>query len=159
MRMNFQERKNLIFRLISAAMVAGVFGFDIYVIVYIFLHKSSNQIVSIVGCILAALMMIFECILLLRGWTKENGLYKIAFNQNDKINNVPLIAVGVFTVFGVGLTILGTLLNVLKHEEPFITSSLVIILVAIYLLANCLIYFIYCIMFKKREIKLEDFIK
>ena len=159
MRMNFQERKNLVFRLISASLVCGVLGFDIYVLIYAILHKSSNQLVSAIGCALAALMMVFECVLLLRGWTKENGLYKIAFNPNDKLNNVPFIAVWVFTVFGVGLTILGSLLNVLKHEEPFITSSFVIIVVAIYLLANCIIYFLYCFMFKKREIKLEDFIK
>lgn len=159
MRMNFQERKNLLFRLISSFLIACVLGFDIYVAVYVFSHKSSNQIVSGIGCILAALMMLFEIILVLRGWGKENSLYKIAFNPNDKLNNVPFIAVWVATVFGVGLTILGSLLNVLKHEEPFITSSFVIIVVAVYLLVNCLIYFLYCFMFKKREIKLEDFIK
>lgn len=159
MHMNFQERKNVLFRLISSFLISGVLGFDIYVAIYIFSHKSSNQILSGVGCILAALMMIFETILILRGWGKESVLYKIAFNPNDKLNNVPFIAVWVATVFGVGLTILGSLLNVLKHEEPFITSSFVIIVVAIYLLVNCIIYFLYCFMFKKREIKLEDFIK
>lgn len=159
MRMNFQERKNLIFRLISILFIFGALGFDIFIAIYIFSHKSSNQIVSGIGCILAALMMIFESILILRGWTKENLLYKIAFNHNDKLNNVPFIAVLVATVFGVGLTILGSLLHYFRHEEPFITSSYVILLVAIYLLVNCLSYFLYCFMFKKREIKLEDFIK
>ena len=159
MRMNFRERKNVLFRLISATLVLGSLGFDIFVLIYVFTHKSNNQIVSAIGCILAALMMIFECVLLLRGWNKENALYKIAFNPNEKLNNVPFIAVCVATVFGTGLTILGSLLNVLKHEEPFITSSFVIILVAIYLLVNCLIYFLFCIMYKKRKIKLEDFIK
>ena len=159
MHMNFQERKNVTFRLISSATILGVLGFDIYIFIYIITHKTNHQIVSAIGCILAALMMIFECYILLRGWKKESGLYKIAFNPNDKLNNVPFIAVCVFGVFGVGLVILGTLLNVLKHEEPFITSSFVIILVATYLLVNVLIYFLYCIMFKKRAIKLEDFIK
>lgn len=159
MHMNFQERKNVTFRLISSAMILGVLGFDIYIAIYIITHKTNHQIVSAIGCILAALMMIFECYILLRGWKKESGLYKIAFNPNDKLNNVPFIAVSVFGVFGVGLVILGSLLNVLKHEEPFITSSFVIILVATYLLVNVLIYYLYCIMFKKREIKLEDFIK
>ena len=159
MRMNFQERKNLIFRLISVLLISGALVFDIFIAIYIFSHKSSNQIVSGIGCILAALMMIFESILILRGWAKENVLYKIAFNPNGKLNNVPFIAVWVATVFGVGLTILGSLLHYFRHEEPFITSSYVILLVAIYLLVNCLSYFLYCFMFKKREIKLEDFIK
>lgn len=159
MRMNFQERKNLIFRLISTTMLAGVLGFDIYVFIYIVLHKSSNQIISIIGCVFAFLMILFESILLLRGWTKESALYKIAFNPNQKLNNVPFIAVIIATLFGLGFIILGTLLNVLKHEEPFITSSFVILIIATYLLTNCLIYFLYCFMFKKREINLKDFIK
>ena len=159
MHMNFQERKNLTFRLISVLLIAGALGFDIFIAIYIFSHKSSNQLVSGIGCILAGLMMIFESVLILRGWKKESILYKIAFNPNGKLNNVPFIAVWVATVFGVGLTILGSLLHYFRHEEPYITSSYVIILVAIYLLVNCIMYFLYCFMFKKREIKLEDFIK
>ena len=157
--MNFQERKNVIFRLISAAAILLVLGYDVYIAIYIFGSHNKNQVVSSIGCCLAALMMIFEIYIILRGWKKENGLYKICFNPNDKINNVPLIAVSVFGVFGIGLIILGVLLNVMKHEEPYITSSLIIILVAIYLVTNVLIYYFYVIMFKKREIKLEDFIK
>lgn len=157
--MNFQERKNVIFRLISSAMILLTFGFDIFIAIYVFSTKSRNQIMAAVGCILAGLMMIFEIFIILRGWRKENGLYKIIFNPNDKINNVPLIAVSIFALFGVGLIILGTLLNIYRHEEPFITSSFIILLVAVYLIVNTLIYYLYAIMFKKREIKLEDFIK
>ena len=157
--MNIEERRNLAHRLTSASLILLNLGFVGYCLYFIATSPSQNQIISIIACVFAALMMIFEIVLLLKGGKKESALYKIAFNPNGNINNVPLIAVSVFCFFGVGLIVLGTLLNVLKHVEPNISSSLVILLVAVYLVSNCLIYYLYCIMFKKREFKLEDLLK
>ena len=159
MRMNIEERKNLTFRLVSAFMILLDLGFDAYVASYLFVTPSQNQIVSIVACLFAAVMMIFEIIIILRGWKKESAMYKIAFNPNGRVNNVPLIAVSIFCAFGVGLIIMGSLLNVMKHVEPNVSSSLSILVIAVYLVTNCLIYYFYCLMFKKREVKLEDLIK
>ncbi len=157
--MNVETRKILTYRFVSSILLLLNLGFVGYISSYIFQTKSQNQIVSVIACIFTAVFIIFEIILILRGWKKELILYKIAFNPNDKVNNVPLIAVGIGSLFGVGLLIMGILLNVLKHVEPNITTSLVIIAIAIYLLINCMIYFLYVIMFKKREVRLEDFIK
>ena len=103
--------------------------------------------------------MIFEIIFILKGWKKESQIYKIAFNTNERINNVPLIAISVFFVFGLGLIILSTLLNVYKHYEPNISTSFSILNIAIYLVINCLIYYLYCFMYKKREVNLRSLIK
>ena len=157
--MNIWEKRNLTYHLTSAAIILLNLGFDAYVLSYVIMNGVDNITVSLVACIAAALMMIFEIVIFLRGGKKDSVLYKIAFNPNEKINNVPLIAVSIFAFIGLGFIVMGTLLNVLKHVEPFVSTSLIILVVAVYLISNCLIYYLYCLMFRKREFKLEDLIK
>ena len=157
--MNVSERKIVTFRLISSFMILLNLGFTIFVMYYSITNISQNQTVNIVSCVFSSLLMIFEIIFILRGWKKESQIYKIAFNTNERINNVPLIAISVFFVFGLGLIILSTLLNVYKHFEPNISTSFSILNIAIYLVINCLIYYLYCLMYKKREVNLRSLIK
>lgn len=157
--MNASERKIVTFRLISSFMILLNLGFTIFVMYYSITNISQNQTVNIVSCVFSSLLMIFEIIFILRGWKKESQIYKIAFNTNERINNVPLIAISVFFVFGLGLIILSTLLNVYKHFEPNISTSFSILNIAIYLVINCLIYYLYCLMYKKREVNLRSLIK
>ena len=157
--MNAAERKIVAFRLISSFMILLNLGFTIFVMYYSITNISQNQTVNIVSCVFSSLLMIFEIIFILRGWKKESQIYKIAFNTNERINNVPLIAISVFFVFGLGLIILSTLLNVYKHFEPNISTSFSILNIAIYLVINCLIYYLYCLMYKKREVNLRSLIK
>lgn len=157
--MNAAERKIVAFRLISSFMILLNLGFTIFVMYYSITNISQNQTVNIVSCVFSSLLMIFEIIFILKGWKKESQIYKIAFNTNERINNVPLIAISVFFVFGLGLIILSTLLNVYKHFEPNISTSFSILNIAIYLVINCLIYYLYCLMYKKREVNLRSLIK
>ena len=157
--MNASERKIVTFRLISSFMILLNLGFTIFVMYYSITNISQNQTVNIVSCVFSSLLMIFEIIFILRGWKKESQIYKIAFNTNERINNVPLIAISVFFAFGLGLIILSTLLNVYKHFEPNISTSFSILNIAIYLVINCLIYYLYCLMYKKREVNLRSLIK
>lgn len=157
--MNAAERKIVTFRLISSFMILLNLGFTIFVMYYSITNISQNQTVNIVSCVFSSLLMIFEIIFILRGWKKESQIYKIAFNTNERINNVPLIAISAFFVFGLGLIILSTLLNVYKHFEPNISTSFSILNIAIYLVVNCLIYYLYCLMYKKREVNLRSLIK
>lgn len=157
--MNASERKIVAFRLISSFMILLNLGFAIFVMYYSITNISQNQTVNIVSCVFSSLLMIFEIIFILKGWKKESQIYKIAFNTNERINNIPLIAISVFFVFGLGLIILSTLLNVYKHYEPNISTSFSILNIAIYLVINCLIYYLYCFMYKKREVNLRSLIK
>lgn len=157
--MNASEKKIVTFRLISSFMILLNLGFTIFVMYYSITNISQNQTVNIVSCVFSSLLMIFEIIFVLRGWKKESQIYKIAFNTNESINNVPLIAISVFFVFGLGLIILSALLNVYKHFEPNISTSFSILNIAIYLVINCLIYYLYCLMYKKREVNLRSLIK
>lgn len=157
--MNFEEKKNVIFRVVSGVLLVITLAIVVFGLIHIFQTFADGYIISIIAFMLTGAFILFEQIILLKGWKKENSLYKIAFNENEKVNNVPLVAVIVGTLFGVGLTILGIVVYFTKREEPFQTSMLVVLSIGSYLLLNCVIYYIYLLMFKKRPINLRKFIK
>ena len=157
--MNSSERKVVTFRLISAFLILLSLGFVGYVFSYVIMTDSSNKVVSIITCVVASLFMILEIIGVLYRWRKESYLYRIAFNNNETINNIPLIPIGIFFLFGTGLIIMGSVLNVTKDGEPFISTSLIVIAVGLYVVLNCFIYYLYVFMYKKREVNLKDLIK
>ena len=148
MTINIIERRNLTY-----------LGFVAYVLSFVFRSPSQNQTLTLIGCFFAATLMMIEIFLLLRGGKKDIELYKVFFNPNGRINNIPVVFFSVFCGLGVGFVVLGTCLYFLKHFEPNLTISLFILVVAVYLISNCLIYYLFLIMFKKREFKLEDLIK
>lgn len=157
--MNSSERKVVTFRLISAFLILLSLGFVGYVFSYVIMTDSSNKVVSIITCVVASLFMVLEIIGVLYRWRKESYLYRIAFNNNETINNIPLIPIGIFFLFGTGLIIMGAVLNVTKDSEPFISTSLIVIAVGLYVVLNCFIYYLYVFMYKKREVNLKDLIK
>ena len=157
--MNFEEKKNVIFRLVACFLLLLPLSIIVLGLIHVFKVLAEGYIISIIALMLSAAFLILEFVVILKGWKKENSLFKIAFNENQNINNVPLIAVIVGTVFGVGLLALSISVYFLRNTEPFKTSMLVVLSIATYLLVNCVIYFIYVIMFKKRPLNLRNFIK
>lgn len=157
--MNISERKIVLFRLISSIILLiplGLAGLSCYLI---FSANPEEMVLLIISLVAVSAFDIFEIILMLKGWKNESNLYKIAFNTNGSINNVPIFAVGAGTLFGVGLTSLGTIVYFVRDEITIKCSMLVVLTVGAYLLLNCIIYFIYLIMYKKRELDLRDLIK
>ena len=114
---------------------------------------------NIVALSASGVFNLFEIIVIMKGWTKESNLMKISFLENGDVNNVPLIAVIVGSVFGTGLCTLGTVVYFLNEKVSARCAMLVILTIASYLLINCIIYFIFLLFFRKREIDLRDFIK
>ena len=157
--MNFEEKKNVIFRLVACFLLLAPLSIIVLGLIHVFQVLADGYIISIIALMLTASFLMLEFVVILKGWKKENSLYKIAFNENQNINNVPLVAVIVGTVFGVGLLALSISVYFIRNTEPFKTSMLVVLSIASYLLVNCIIYFIYVIMFKKRPLNLRNFIK
>lgn len=157
--MNFEEKKNVTFRLIACGLLIIPLALIVLGLIHVFKTLASGYILTIIAFMLTAAFLLLEFVVMIRGWKKESSLYSIAFNENKKVNNVPLIAVIVGTVFGVGLLALSITVFFTKNEEPIKTSMLVVLSIGSYLLINCFIYFIYTIMFKNRPVDLKKFIK
>ena len=158
--MNIQEKHNVLFRLISCSLILSDLGLMIYTLILIIQLQPEQMWLNIATVALAIIFIVFELILFIMGGKKDSFLYKIIFNENKHINNVPLIAAGVASAVGLGLIVLGTVVYFLRFNEVMHRiNMLVIICVASYLVVNCLILFIYAIIFKDRPVKLEDLIK
>ena len=157
--MNFEEKKNVIFRLIASFLLLVPLTIIILGLIHLFKTLAEGYILSIIAFMLTAAFLMLEMVVILMGWKKENSLAKIAFNENQNINNVSLIAVIVGTVLGVGLTALSISVYFIRNAEPFKTSMVVVLSISSYLLINCIIYFIYILIFKKRPLNLKNFIK
>ena len=157
--MNFQERKNVIFRLVAATLLLVSLGVTAFSLSQIIIMKPDEVILMLIAIAVAALFALLEMFVILRGWKNESNLYKIAFNENKHINNVPLIAVIVGSAFGLGLLALAISVYLIRDTAIIKSSMLVVLSISVYLLSNCLIYFYYIFFFRNRPINLKDFIK
>ena len=157
--MNIQERKNLTYRIVSAFLLLVSLGVTCFSLYSIIVLHSEEIILMLVAISVCALFALLEAIFILKGGKKESVLSKIAFNENGHINNVPLIAVGIGTAFGVGLLGLGISVFLIRDTAMIKSSMLVVMSIATYLLVNCLIYFFFLILFKNRPLDLRDLIK
>ena len=158
--MNIAERRNLTYRIIAALILLITAGMIVYAFITVLQVERNQLFLDILTLGITTFFLLFEDIFLLKGGKKESYLYKIGFNDNGKINSVPLIAVTIGIFFGLGLVSLGISVYFVRFDDVTIRTSMLIILsVAVYLVTNCLIYYLYILMFKKRELKLEDLIK
>ena len=158
--MNIQEKKNLTYRLLAALILLITGGMIFYAFFTVLQVEKDQLFLDILTLSTTAFFLLVELFFILKGGKKESNLYKIGFNDNGKLNNVPLIAVIVGTVFGLGLIIMGVSVYFVQYEDVTIrTSMLVVLSVTVYLVTNCIIYYLYIIMFRKCEVRLEDLIK
>ena len=157
--MNFVERKTLVYRFVAFTLLLISLGVTAFSLSQIIVLRPEELILMLITIAICALFAILESVFILKGWKKESNLQKIAFNENSHVNNVPLIGVSVGAAFGLGLLALGISVYLIRVEPTVKASMLAVLSVSVYLLVNCLIYYIYLIMFKNRPLNLKDLIK
>ena len=157
--MNIEEKRYFKSRLLSTFLLLLSLGGSVFSLVTIIMNNPDNIILMYIALILCMSFNVFEIVFILKRYKKESALQSIAFNENGTINNVPLIAVGVGTVLAVGLLTLSLVVYFVRGEISIKCDMMIILSIAGYLFANCLVYYFYLLFFKKREINLRDFIK
>lgn len=156
--MNYSERRNILYRLISVGLILISLGLDAYAMYMVILFNAEDKILSIIALALAEAFTILEITVILKGWKKDSNLFKIAFNENRNINNVPLVAVFVGTLFGLGLGIMSVVIYLTRGEANIKNAMLIIMAIAVYLLVNCLVYYLFLLFFKKRDLSIKELI-
>ena len=156
--MNYSEKRNILYRLISVGLILISLGLDAYAMYMVILFNAEDKILSIIALALAAAFTILEITVILKGWKKDSNLFKIAFNENRNINNVPLVAVFVGTLFGLGLGIMSVVIYLARGEVNIKNAMLIIMAIAVYLLVNCLVYYLFLLFFKKRDLSIKELI-
>lgn len=153
------ERRNILYRLLSVGLILCSLGLDAFAFIKVLEFNATDKILTLVALVMAAVFTILEIVVILKGWKKDSNLYKIAFNENMTINNFPLIAVSVGSAFGLGLLIMSVVVYFTREEMNTKNAMIIIMAIAVYLMVNCLVYYLFVIMFKKRELSLKDLIK
>ena len=126
----------------------------------VILNRSENTILNLIALSLTAAFAIAQVVFILRGGKKESHLLDIAFNTDGTINKVFLIFVLLGTALGFGLDILTVVVLLTRANTTSVICSMFIIMaIATYLLFNCFIYLIFCYLFRKKELTLEDYAK
>lgn len=157
--MNFIEKRNVLFRILAAIANLVALATMVGAFTYVVTRKPDDKTLSIIGLLLACAFVVMEIVLLIKGKKNEPALKNIAFNENDTINKFPVIIVSIGTGFSLALLILSIVIF-FQNSSPTTKSNMAVIFsIAVYLLVNCLVYYLFLIMFKKRPLKLEDLIK
>ena len=157
--MNIRERRNLTYRLISGLLLLLSTIIMVFSLIGIILGHAENKILPVIALVLTTLFSLAEGVFILWGQKKEIIIKDIAYNENNRVNNLFLVPVIIGTLFSVTLITVCSVIFFTNEGEPYFTSSLVIICIGLFLLINCLIYFLYLFMFRKHTLTLKDLSK
>lgn len=157
--MRRENRRNLVNKISSILLLIVALVVIIFSIYKIFIFLPEGIVLDVIALIATGLFCIFEIIVIIIRFKKEGVLKNIAFTESENINTFPLVMVSIGAVFGLGLTILGFYIYFAMEEIETKSNILIILSIGLFLLVNCVIYYIYLLMFRKREFKMEDLIK
>lgn len=157
--MNIRERRNLRYRLISGSLLLLSTILMVFSLIAIIKGEAENKFLPVLAIGLTTFFALAEGTFIIWGRKKEIIIKSIAFDESNRPNNLFLIAVLIGTLFSVALLIICSIVFFTKEGEPYFTSSLVIICIGLYLFMNCLIYFLYLVMFRKQKFDIKDLAK
>ena len=157
--MNYIERKTITYRILSTVFLLASLVLTTISTYLIIKNKPEEIILILISLIITAGFAILQGGFIIKGWRNQSNLNKIVFNENDRINTIPIFAVSIGLATSIALVALGIAVYVVRDDLTIKASMLVVASIGGYLLANCLIYFLYLILFKKRELNLKDLIK
>ena len=124
-------------------------GMDAYALSYSFTYKHEDYIFSSIVIIFVALFALFEIVLTLLNYRKTLFLFKYAFTDRGLVHPVPLISAVLVTIIGLSFTVPGLVIYLVRDDITIKSFSLVILSTGIYILVNCVFYYIYVLSFKR----------
>ena len=126
-------------------------AFNAYALSYIFIYRYEDYIFSGVVVILASVFAIFEIALTLVNYHKRMILYKLGFSDNGFVNPIMMLTAHMCALIGLGLTVTGVVIFLIKDDISIRGNSLVILSIGIYVLINCVFYYFF-ILFNKKNL-------
>ena len=134
-------------------------GLDSFVLLKVIQFNTEDLVLNCIAIAVAALFALLEVYVNLRKPKKESLLFQICFNENQKINTIPLFAVGISTLFGLGLLAMSLAVYFIREEIRNKAAMLVVLAIAAYLLINCALYWLYVLVFRKKPFNVKDLLK
>lgn len=158
--MNIRERKIIFYRVLATTLLILSIALTTFVLAEIIISHPQKLVLDCIALGLTISFAIGQIILILRGKKKESHLLDIAFNTDNSVNKIALVAVLVGASIGIGLIILTIVVILTRDNSTSVFCSMLIIMaIAVYLLFNCLIFLSFTVLFRKRELTLKDYAK
>lgn len=153
-----EQKKNLIFRLISSGMCLISIGISIYLFCICMLSQTEESLwFHMVGIAASAILALVEMIILFKNIKKELIIEYIIFNDNKTINKMGLVVVIIMTIIGLGLSIMSIcFICGFAWDEVSYYAAVVILSCSLLLFLNCILYYIYILMFREHKLTLDD---
>ena len=141
------------YRLILLGLILLFFSVCAFTMGEIIIYRPDDYVFSLVVVIVLVLFGLFESFLTIKKYKKELSLLSIGFTPRGYINPIPLIAIGIGVATGLILSLLGIILCFIKEDMSVKCSSLVILVIGLYLLINCVFYLAFIIYMNKLKNK------
>ena len=158
--MNIRTRKIIFYRVFATVLLILSIGLTIFALAEVIMSHPEKIILDCITLGLTIVFPIGQIILILKGGKKESHLLDIAYNTDNTINKVFLVFVLVGATLGVGLDVLTIVVLTTRANTVAVFCSMMIIMsIATYLLFNTIIYLVFTLVFRKRELTLKDYAK
>lgn len=144
-----KEKLDLLFRLILSGLLMVTFGLISYSFAFIFINAVEDKILSIIALVVICIFALFELVVTILKIHHPFGIEKTAFTSRGNINPIPMISMVLIAIIGLGFTIPGLVLFLIKNDAAIKSYSLVILSMGVFILVNCVFYFLYVLSFKK----------
>ena len=153
--------KNIIFRLISGFVLLFVLALIVYSFIETLkVNKDNAYLINIIGLIGMGLFTVIESFLLFKNIKNPIIFHAVIFNEHNSTINWPAFIVdNVGLLIGIIIETVSLILINTKTDLTIVTSCLVLIPLAAFLISNCLFYNAYLLLFRERKLKVKDLIK
>ena len=158
--MNIRVRKILTYRWLSAALLLLSIGLSTFSLYRVITLKPEKIVLDCIALGLTISFAIAQIVLIMRGWKKESHLIDIAFNNDYTVNKFPMVVTIIGAALGLALDIMAIIVLCTRENTIAVICSMFIILaISSYLLLNTIIYLSFLLIFRKKELTIEDYAK
>ena len=144
------KNNHLIYRLILLILLLISLTLSGLSLFFIYKYQPSDLVFLTVVFIIVTIFILFEFVLTLINIKKPLSLTKIAITMRNKINYIPLIAVGIGLFLSLVCLVIGIIFYFVKNVVDVRSSSLVLVTIGFYLFVNCAFYIGFILSYRKK---------
>ena len=155
------EKKNIIFRLIFGLLTLSITALTVFFFIKTLdINKENEYTINLIGLGGIAFFALIEALLMFKNITKQIIFHSIIFNEhNNTINWPAFIVANIGFGIGVILETVSLVLLLASKNITIISSSMVLIPLAAFIILNCIIYDLYLLLHRERKMKITDLLK
>lgn len=145
-----EKKINFIYRFTLSALILVSLGINALSMTKVIVNKPNDYVFSCVVIVVLSIFALFEVTLTIINHKKNPSLSKITRTERGYFNPIPFIAVILGAIIGLALSLTGSIIYFVKEDIMIKCNALVIFDVGFYLLINCIVYFLYILLDRKK---------